>query len=161
MSGPRTFEQLFHIHVSLKYLSVKFGANITNVSISIYVHLNIWKGVWGNVPDGHCPSCPVSILHFVPNLLNLHSRKPLPTLFVQACCVLRSSCPKALVCPKNWEKRVLDYLFANLEMVVSVVNKGGEVVAETKAVQPKVEDRCVYHVSIYLNLDQNFGRISL
>ena len=140
MSGPRTFEQLFHIYVSLQYFSKQTSQTCQFQSTS--EHLK------GNVPDGHCPSCPlpVSILHFVPNLLNLHVTSL--DLFVQACCALWSSCPKALVCPKNWEKRELDYLFANLEMVVSVVDKGGEVVAETKAVQPEVEDGGVHHLKV-------------
>ena len=41
---------------------------------------------------------------------------------------------------------LFDYLFANLEMVVPVVDKGGEMVAETKAVQPEVEDGRVHHL---------------
>ena len=41
---------------------------------------------------------------------------------------------------------LFDYLFANLEMVVPVVDKGGEMVAETKAVQPEVEDGGVHHL---------------
>ena len=40
------------------------------------------------------------------------------------------------------------YLFANLEVVVAVVDEGGEVVAEAKAVQPEVEDGGVDHLKL-------------
>ena len=40
------------------------------------------------------------------------------------------------------------YLFANLEVVVAVVDEGGEVVAEAKAVQPEVEDGGVNHLRL-------------
>ena len=53
---------------------------------------------------------------------------------------------KALVCTTNLVKEAFDYLFANLEVVVPVVDKGGEMVAETKAVQPEVEDGRVHHL---------------
>ena len=55
---------------------------------------------------------------------------------------------KALVCTTNLVKEAFDYLFANLEVVVPVVDKGGEVVAETKAVQPEVEDGGVHHLKV-------------
>ena len=41
------------------------------------------------------------------------------------------------------------YLFANLEVVVAVVDEGGEVVAEAKAVQPEVEDGGVNHLKLF------------
>ena len=47
---------------------------------------------------------------------------------------------------KKKETSLWTNLFANLEMVVPVVDKGGEVVAETKTVQPEVKDGGVHHL---------------
>ena len=56
------------------------------------------------------------------------------------------------VCISQKTQKGLIYLFADLEMVVPVVDKCGKVVAKSKAVQPEVKDGGVHHLKCYENI---------